>query len=168
VESGADRACVRSCNPLKKWSKGRAFEISSTPDNCVAEVVEGADPFDQRVGCARPDEVACVFDQGPIGSSSGVTLDGDGSECIFDGLTERFAVYRGRQASERDAAFVWQTTGGFVPLTMSLSSLSSAVSPQSLQFLRQPEVVAVVDGSSLGLSLFSLDTFEVSEPSPFF
>lgn len=170
VESGADRACVRSCNPLKKWSKGRAFEISSTLQNCrsVGDVVDGSDPFDQRVGCAEPDEVACVFDQGQTGSTAGVTLDGEGSECIFDGLTERFAVYRGRQPSERDAAFVWQTTGGFIPLTMDLASLSSAVSPQSIQFLRQPEVVAVVDGSSLGLSLFSLDTFEVAKPSPFF
>lgn len=170
VESGADRACVRSCNPLKKWSKGRAFEISSTRQNCreVADVVEGVDPFEQRVGCAEVDEVACVFDQGQPGSSAGVVPGGPASECIFDGLTERFAVYRGRQPSERDAAFVWQTTGGFVPLIMSLSSLSAAVSPQSIQFLRQPEVVAVVDGSSLGLSLFSLDTFEVSKPSPFF
>jgi hypothetical protein len=129
------------------------------------------DPLEQRVGCAELDEVACVFDQDARdenGLTQGVQLGGPGSECIFDGLTERFALYRGRTESVRDSAFVWQTTGGFVPLVMSLAAVSTAVSPQSIQFLRQPEVMAVVDGSSLGLSLFSLDTFEVAKPSPFY
>jgi hypothetical protein len=111
--------------------------------------------------------VACVFNQD---EAAGVQRDGRGSQCIFDGLTERFALYRGREPSVRDSQFQWQTTGGFIPLVMSLSALSSAkaVSPQSIQFLRQPEVMAVVDGSSLGLSLFSLDTFEVAKPSPYY
>ena len=170
VESGPDRACVRSCNPLKKWAKSRAFEISSEPDHCRPPLSDMTldpelDPLDQRVGCALPGEVACVFNQD---ESAGVQLGGSGSECIFDGLTERFALYRGREPSVRDSEFQWQTTGGFIPLLMSLSAVSSAVSPQSIQFLRQPEVMAVVDGSTLGLSLFSLDTFEIIEPSPYF
>jgi hypothetical protein len=160
VESGAERACVRSCNPLRKWAKARVFEISS--DNCIEEA--GTDPLALRVGCAAADEEACVYDQ----AQGAVGITGPGSECIFDGLTERFALYRGREASVRDSAFVWQTSGGFVPLTMSLSAISSVVSPQSIQFLKQPEVMAIVDGSSLGLSLFSLDTFDVSKPSPFY
>lgn len=177
VESGPDRVCVRSCSPLKKWAKARAFEISSDRDHCrppqVDDVPDDAelDPLEQRVGCAEPDDVACVFDQDALdenGLTQGVQLGGPGSECIFDGLTERFALYRGRAESVRDSAFVWQTTGGFVPLVMSLAAVSTAVSPQSIQFLRQPEVMAVVDGSSLGLSLFSLDTFEVAKPSPFY
>jgi hypothetical protein len=170
VESGADRACVRSCNPLKKWAKSRAFEISSQLENCRPPqsdmtVDPELDPLDQRVGCALPDEEACVFNQDV---AAGVQLGGDGSECIFEGLTERFALYRGREPSVRDSQFQWQTTGGFIPLVMSLSAVSSAVSPQSIQFLRQPEVMAVVDGSSLGLSLFSLDTFETVDPSPYY
>ncbi len=184
VESGADRACVRSCNPLKKWAKGRVFELSSDLMSCRPAQGDmpdaDLDPLDQRVGCADPGEVACVFDQdndsfdqdgdglGDAELPGGVKVGARGSECIFDGLTERFALYRGRQPSVRDAQFQWQTTGGFVPLTMSLAAVSSAVSPQSIQFLRQPEVVAVVDGSSLGLSLFSLDTFEVAKPSPYY
>lgn len=185
VESGADRACVRSCNPLKKWAKGRVFEISSDLTSCRPLQPEDMpdatlDPLDQRVGCAEPGEVACVFDQdndsfdtnddgiGEVDLPGGVKVGARGSECIFDGLTERFALYRGRQPSVRDAIFQWQTTGGFVPLVMSLASVSSAVSPQSIQFLRQPEVLAVVDGSSLGLSLFSLDTFEIAKPSPYY
>lgn len=175
VESGSERACVRSCDPLRKWAKGRAFEISSVRESCKAPAegqVQGnadIDALQQRVGCAEEGEVACVFDQGPAGAEVGGVQPGQrGSECIFDGLTERFAVYRGRQPSVRDAAFRWQTTGGFVPLVMSLTGISTSVSPQSIQFLRQPEVLAVVDGSSLGLSLFSLDTFEVAQPSPFY
>jgi len=34
--------------------------------------------------------------------------------------------------------------------------------------LQQPEQMAVVDGASQGLSLFSLDTFSVVAPSPFY
>ena len=172
VESGADRACVRSCNPLKKWAKSRAFEISSDLDHCRPpqsdmSVDAELDPLDQRVGCALPGEEACVFNQD---EAAGVQPGGPGSECIFDGLTERFALYRGREPSVRDSQFQWQTTGGFIPLVMSLAAVSSSssVSPQSIQFLRQPEVMAVVDGSSLGLSLFSLDTFEVTNRSPYY
>jgi hypothetical protein len=83
-------------------------------------------------------------------------------------LTERFALYRGRQPSERDSVFTWQTTGGFAPLLMSLSAVSTTVAPRSLQFLQEPELMAVVDGASLGLSLLSLDTFTVAKPSPFY
>ena len=51
---------------------------------------------------------------------------------------------------------------------MSLGSLSTVVAPQSIQFLQQAEQMAVVDGASQGLSLFSLDTFGVVAPSPFY
>ena len=51
---------------------------------------------------------------------------------------------------------------------MSLSSVSNVVAPQSIQFLQQPEELAVVDGASQGLSLFSLDTFGLVKPSPFY
>jgi hypothetical protein len=51
---------------------------------------------------------------------------------------------------------------------MSLISLSSVVAPQSIQYLSQPEQLAVVDGASQGLSLLSLDTFGIVKPSPFY
>jgi hypothetical protein len=171
VESGAARACTRSCDPLKKWAKGRAFEISSSEPNC-RDADPDAEPFELRVGCANGD-VACVYDQTVEPDprldqfGSGVQLGGPGSECIFDGLTERFALYRGRAPSKRDSTFTWQTSGGYRPLLMSLASVSNNTSPQSLQFLQEPELMAVVDGSGLGLSLFSLDTFTVTKPSPF-
>ncbi len=167
IESGPERICVRSCSPLRKWAKGRVFEISSS--TCHAPGEDGIDPLTERVGCARPGEVACVYDQRESSREVGsaVPLDSPAAACIFDGITERFALYRGREPSVRDASFVWQTAGGYSPLVMSLASLSSTVSPQSIQFLPHPEVLAVVDGSSQGLSLFSLDTFGVTEPSPF-
>lgn len=168
VESGSDRQCVRSCNPLRKWDKARVFEISSDNDQCRAATAPGgaagdADLLQLRVGCAG-EEVACVYDQ----TTGGVQLGGRASECIFNGLNERFALYRGRAASVRDQAFTWQTNGGFSPLQMRLSALSTSVLPQSIQFLPQAEQVAIVDGSSQGLSLFSLDTFTVVKPSPFY
>jgi hypothetical protein len=53
-------------------------------------------------------------------------------------------------------------------MSLSASTSSSVVAPQSIQFLQQPEQLAVVDGASRGLALFSLDTFGVVKPSPFY
>jgi hypothetical protein len=173
VATGDEQLCTRSCNPLKKWARARAFEISSRgeatdedADTGCRQAGEEGDPQTERVGCALPDEVACVYDQ--TRSTTGVQPNGPGSECIFDGLNERFALYRGRSPSVRDSVFTWQTTGGFTPLVMNLASVSPTTSPQSLQFLKEPELMAVVDGAGLGLSLLSLDTFAVVKPSPFF
>jgi hypothetical protein len=144
------------------------FEISSDNDKCRDETApddeSAADPLALRVGCAG-EEVACVYDQI---TDHGVRPGGRASECIFNGLNDRFALYRGRTPSVRDEMFAWQTTGGFAPAIMSLASVSSQVSPQSIQFLQQAEQLAVVDGSSQGLSLFSLDTFSIVKPSPFY
>lgn len=171
VASGANSQCVRSCDPLRKWGKGRVFEISSVnePDHCRA-ADDVSDPLDLRVGCATEQDVACVYDQIKLDNrgspvSSQVGLDEPAAACIFNGLNERFALYRGRLPSVRDSAFSWNTTGGFTPLLMSLTG--QVVSPQSIQFLQQPEQLAVVDGASQGLSLLSLDTFSVVKPSPF-
>jgi len=177
VASGATSQCVRSCDPLRKWSKGRVFEISSVagddPDvpHCRAADLL-SDPLDLRVGCATEADVACVYDQLKFDAegkpvSSQVSLDEPAAACIFNGLNDRFALYRGRLPSKRDSAFTWNTTGGFAPLLMSLTSVSNVVAPQSIQFLQQPEQLAVVDGASQGLVLFSLDTFSVVKPSPF-
>jgi hypothetical protein len=175
VVVGPDDACVRSCSPLHKWDRGRVFEISSQDDECGTVGSDGV-AVGLRVGCADKDrDVACIYsqsdpddDSGTPTVSSAVTLNGPASKCIFNGLNDRFAVYRGRAPSKPGSAFTWQTTGGFVPRVMSLASLSSVVSPQSILYLQQPEQMAVVDGSSQGLSLFSLDTFGIVKPSPFY
>jgi len=174
VASGPSSQCVRSCDPLRKWGKGRVFEISSIegddPDRKHCRAAAPTEPLELRVGCALEDEVACVYDQVPTAEhpTSAVMPTDAAWACVFNGLNDRFALYRGRDPSLRDAVFTWHTTGGFAPLVMSLSSLSSVVAPQSIQFLQQPEQMAVVDGASQGLSLFSLDTFSVVKPSPFY
>lgn len=170
IASGADGQCVRSCDPIRKWSRARVFEISSVnePDHCRS-TTDAGDPLDLRVGCATDADVACVYDQGTAAKpNGGVALDGPAGACVFNGLNDRFALYRGRQPSERDAVFTWHTSGGFTALVMSLTTLSAVVAPQTIQFLQQPEQLAVVDGASQGLSLFSLDTFAVTKPSPFY
>jgi hypothetical protein len=166
VTTGLDNICQRSCDPLRRWAKGRAFEVSSESPACHAGLSEElADPLTLRVGCAHPGEVACVFDQS---AEAGVRVGGRASECIFDGLTERFVIYRGRRQSERGATFTWQTTGGFVPLLMSLLDVSTSAAPQSIRFVPNTELVAVVDGAGLGLSLLNIDLFSVVRPSPFY
>ena len=174
IASGPSSQCVRSCDPLRKWSKGRVFEISSIagddPKDPHCRSVGPGEPLELRVGCARDGEVACVYDQGSADSpgSSAVKPTDAAAACVFNGLNDRFALYRGREASQRDSVFTWHTTGGFSPLVMSLAPLSTVVAPQSIQFLQQPEQLAVVDGASQGLSLFSLDSFTVVKPSPFY
>lgn len=171
IASGADNRCVRSCNPLYKWQRGRVFEVSSTLSTCRGATPSGttatpAELLSQRVGCETEIDLACVYAQNDDEYQS--LLGSPAERCVFAGLTERFAVYRGRQASARDSFFRWQTTGGFAALEMSLTSLSTVVAPQSIQYLPQSEQLAVVDGASQGLSLFSLDTFGVVKPSPFY
>jgi hypothetical protein len=172
VISDNNGSCVRSCNPLTKWGKGRVFEISSTTCRgpLAADMQGAADALNQRVGCAQPGEMACVYDQGAGDgkTDSSVQLGTPAAKCIFNGLNDRFALYRGRQPSVRDAVFTWQSTGGFTPEAMSLAAVSTVVSPQSMLYLPTPEEMAVVDGASQGLSLFSLDTFGVVSPSPFY
>ena len=77
-------------------------------------------------------------------------------------------VYRGGQPSTRGMSFSWQTTGGFVPLAMSLSTQSNQVSPQSMGYIPGLGYLAVVDASTLGLSLFDLNSLAVVLPSPYF
>jgi hypothetical protein len=146
--------CVRDCNPRRELLKSRAFEISTTA--CTAPVA-GEPPPNCAIGHATPEDKACVIDD-----MSKVAIGGPASECIFENLTHRFAVYRGAAPSVRDTAFVWQVAGGFVPLTANLAAQTSAVSPQSLLFVPQIGQLAVVDGAAAGLVLVSLDSVSVS------
>ena len=54
VAKGDKNECTRSCDPLRKWSRGRVFEISSVnePGHCRTAGDMG-DPLDLRVGCAE-------------------------------------------------------------------------------------------------------------------
>jgi len=140
-----------SCDPRKKFFHVRAFEVCD--QSTLTKDV-----------CAGDDNVGCTATSVPV-----EPVPGDaGSACIFENLTSRFVVYRGSQPSTRGMSFSWQTTGGFVPLSMSLSTQSNQVSPQSMSYLPGYGYLAVVDSSTLGLSLFDLNSLGVVSPSPYF
>jgi hypothetical protein len=57
--------------------------------------------------------------------------------------------------------FNWQTAGGFFPLVLSLTSQAQSVLPQSMLYLPELQDLAVVDASTLGLTIISLDSLRV-------
>jgi hypothetical protein len=157
VMAGADSRCVADCNPRKAYFAGRALEISST-SACGPDC-----PVGPRVTTGTTPDVVCnTYVNSPDGSAQPT------AGCVFDGLTARFAIYRGQEPSVRDMTFGWQTIGGFRSLTLDLVGQSTSVLPQSLQFLPELNQLVVVDGESLGLTLLSLDSLGVVRPSPFY
>ncbi len=147
VTTDANLRCVRDCNPRRGKLRSRALEISSS--TCTAS--------DCAIGAATDEDVACV-----VSGGNAVSPTGAGSECIFQNLQYRFAIYRGNAPSERDLAFTFQTAGGFTPVLANLASQTAAVSPQSMAFVPQIGQIAVVDGAAAGLVLVSLDSISVS------
>jgi hypothetical protein len=162
LAAGAGGRCVHtaSCDPRKRYFGSRAFEVCD-PTNDPDKLCTVSEP---SVGCVA----GTVTSNQLTTADFPVTPGGPASACIFENLTARFVVYRGAQASTRGMTFSWQTTGGFVPLSMSLATQSSAVNPQSMAYLPELGYLAVIDGSTLGLSLFDLDSLGVVSPSPFF
>jgi len=145
-----------SCDRRKQYFNSRAFEVCDSTRTFDANV-----DTDGECAVTNPN-VGCVANELPVLPGSAA------SECIFEGLTSRFVVYRGAQPSALGMTFSWQTTGGFVPQTMSLLPQSSAVSPQSLGYLPELGYLAVVDASTLGLLLFDLNSLGVVLPSPYY
>lgn len=91
------------------------------------------------------------------------------SECIYETLTSRFAVYGGTEPSQRDMTFVYEVTGGFAPLTISLTrNDTSIILPQELARVPGYRLLSAVDAQDRGLMLLSLDTLAVVSPSPFY
>ncbi|MEO8902557.1 MAG: hypothetical protein ABI488_11235, partial [Polyangiaceae bacterium] len=153
LAAGADGRCVHTatCDPRKKYFHARAFEVcDSTKDKTCNDT-------NPAVTC-------------PAESGAGIPVapTGPASQCIFENLTARFVVYRGANASTRGMSFSWQTTGGFTPLTMSIATQSSNVDPTSMTYLPEVGYLGVIDASTLGLSLFDLNSLGVVSPSPFF
>jgi hypothetical protein len=162
IAAGSDGRCVHtaSCDPRKQHFGQRVFEVCDASDPNVKDCVD------------TNSALGCIADK-PMGAPDGYNVfpvdpTKPGSKCIFENLTSRFVVYRGKQPSVPGMTFTWQTTGGFVPQTMSLLTQSSAVNPQSLGYLSEQGWLAVVDGSTLGLVLFDLNSLGVVPPSPYF
>ena len=150
--------CVHSasCDRRKQLYHSRAFEVCTQGGVNDMGDCRTDDP---TVGCAIP---------APAVGANPVEPNGPGSACIFEGLTSRFVVYRGAKPSRPDMTFTWQTVGGFTPQSMSLASQTFAVNPQSINYVPQLNALTVVDGTTLGLTLFDLDLLGVSLPSPYY
>ncbi len=150
--------CVHTavCDPRKKFFHARAFEVCNGSASSHATNADSCAPDAANVGC--------VHDF----STGAVTPGGDASQCIYEDLTSRFVVYRGASPSSRDMTFSWGVTGGFNPLSMSLTPFSTAVSPRSMVYVPELDYVAVIDGESLGLALFDLNSLGVVPPSPLY
>jgi hypothetical protein len=158
VTAGADNRCVSDCGGRSRWNQGRVLEISSS--GCPAGT-------SCRIGAATSADSACITTR----SSGGVDPASDevSNGCIFNGVTARFAVYRGQLASRRDMRFQWEVIGGFSPLRVSTQSLASgsSVLPQQLVYLPQNDRLVVVDGALGGLGLISLATLQQYPSEPF-
>jgi hypothetical protein len=158
-------ACEQSCSPLRRRLTGRVFELSCDGPDCDtgsdAQPAIGPSSF---VGRPDVDESiaeesrssACVLDAHPVG---GVQPNGPGSECIFDGLSARFAIYRGQLPSERGMRFSWTTVGGFAPLSVDLFAAAdyrTTTMPEKIVYVPAINRLAIADGGSTGLFFVSL------------
>jgi hypothetical protein len=145
--------CVQDCNPLTQKLQSRVFEISCT--NGCADAPGDTLP---AVGLAVPgQDLACV-----VGDVSGGIDPGEpGAECVFQSLTTRFAIYRGRSPSLRNMRFRWQVVGGFEPFLLNLSTLDRISSPRSLTYVSDFDRLFLTDGTARGLSSLSLRSFQL-------
>jgi hypothetical protein len=126
--------------------RGRAYEISCS-ENCTDEQGRPV------VGAAVPgQDFACVVDS----VEDGIDPGEPGSECVFQSLTTRFAMYRGQVASRRGMTFRWQLSDGFTPLFINLTTPERTRStPQTLIPLPEDGELIVTDGSARGLLFVS-------------
>lgn len=142
--------CEFDCDPRKQFFESRVFEIFPPP-------LDGEDK--SRPFCRANKATGVNLD------SSADGYDEQAGKCVHRTPTERFAVYRGAAPSVRDMTFTWQTIGGFSTLRIDLGAVSAAVSPQNLVSLPGFNWLSVVDASSLGLALLSLDTLTPLTPT---
>jgi hypothetical protein len=136
--------CSLDCGPARQFFKGRAFEVTDQPGDICGSTTVGT-----REGPLEPGRL--------------------GEACIFDGLTSRFAIYRGSSPSERDMAFTYEILGGFAAMNISLTRRDTTVIlPRSLTRIEEFGALGVVDSQDRGLMILSLDTLAVASPSPYF
>lgn len=153
------RRCVNDCNPLTQRLTSRVFEISCS-ENC---------PTDSRnlpaAGRAVPgQDFVCVVDD----TTGGVEPGEPGSECIYQSLTTRFAIYRGQEQTDRDTRFRWLTSDGFTPLTVSLTNAERSRSyPRAMRTLPELGLMLVTDGSVPGLTTVQLTSINLTTSSIF-
>jgi hypothetical protein len=143
--------CIEDCSPLVQKLEGRAFEISCSAGNCPTDA-QGR----PAVGVADPErDFACVVDDASA-FQEGIDPGEPGSECVFQNLTTRFAIYRGQTESTRDMRFRWQFSDGFSTLNIPLTSADRPRSvPRSLALIPETNQLVVSDGSARGVTFVS-------------
>jgi hypothetical protein len=138
--------CVADCSPMASFQRGRVFEISCN-ENCPPNA-EGRPP----IGLATDNDFVCR-----VGSvENGIDPGEPGSECVYQSLTTRFAIYRGQEESRRDMRFRWQFADGFSPLFIPLTSADRVRStPRSILPWPEGGQLILSDGSARGLTFLS-------------
>jgi hypothetical protein len=111
------------------------------------------------VGLKTNQDVVCSYD----GTRGPVQVGGVASECIFDGLTRRFAIYRGLGPTERDMSFGFEVVGGFRGFAISLVNDSNVVLPVKLVPLPTYNAIGVVDSQNRGLMMVDLPNAHVAQ-----
>ncbi|MGE3673436.1 MAG: hypothetical protein AB7K71_27425 [Polyangiaceae bacterium] len=145
--------CVRDPDDAKSLFKSRVYEVSCENSSCsgVGQATVPVEQDGETVNVPDPNAVACLTASGSAPA-----------DCVFQNLTHRFVVYQGQQPSVRGMHFTWTVVGGFVPLSISLASQSSQVSPYSMTLLPQTGELAVTDAATQGLVMVSLRSLSVS------
>lgn len=153
--AGGGYRCELDCNPLARTKRGRAFEFSSTACDDPRPDIAGF----CGVGPRTSDDVVCTYDssKGPIEPGA------QGSECIFDSLTRRFAIYRGLEPSRRDMTFAFEVGGGFGIASIRLTSETTSVLPVQLKSLPTFGGLGVVDSQSRGLMMIDVRTARIAD-----
>lgn len=153
--SGATNRCVFDHSLLASRLEARAFEVSSI-------FCDNDDPEDVRscgVGRRTQEDVVCSYD----GTQGPVDVGGVASECIFDGLTRRFVVYRGLEPSKRDMSFLYDVVGGFQPFTIPLTGNSSVILPETLVEVPTFGAFGIVDSQNRGLMMMDVANSHVAQ-----
>ncbi len=148
--------CVNDCSPLFQRQTSRVFELacSDCGDGATSAVGPARAADDTPLSFLQEDFV-CVVDAGTL--ANGIDPGEPGSECVFQNLTTRFALYRGLLPSERDMRFRWQLSDGFTPLSIPLTNnLERRVSsPRSLLLIPETNQMVVSDGSTRGIAFIT-------------
>ncbi len=155
VDPAGTNRCVFEDTPLTARLSSRAFEVSST-------YCENDDPEDVDscgVGVRTDDDIVCSYDA----TNGPVEVGGLASNCIHDGLTKRFVVYRGLLPSERDMAFSYEVIGGFETFSISLRGDSNVILPVSLVEVPTFGAFGVVDSQNRGLMMIDVPNSQVAQ-----
>jgi hypothetical protein len=140
--------CRHDCDPRKEGFQSRVFEITCDPDTdnscpvnsvdaCQTDLRREVHSGDERVKPQHPRDSAWA--------------------CVHDTPTARFALYQGTLPSYPGMSFGWQVMSGYTPMTFNLGTLANSVSPQAVVNLPDLDRLTIVDSSTLGLTMVSLD-----------